>query len=100
MKEKWLRERDELFTNPTLEGAVKFYEKFGNVDWARPDVPLAALHKARLQWLDATDIMIAESLKWLKDHKYENTFQGAPPLTPEKRDADRVTIGKKPLREQ
>ena len=64
------------------------------------DVPLAAVHKARLQWLESTDAMLEESKKWLADHNYQPDHFTAPPLTPEKRDADRVLLGKKPLKEQ
>jgi hypothetical protein len=39
----------------------------------RPDVPLAALHKARLQWLGATDAMLAESIGWLTMRGYETS---------------------------
>ena len=95
---EFLAKRDELFRNPTLEGAKAFYEQGGlEIDWARPDVPLAALHKARLQWLDATDEMLEESKEWLRVHDYKPTHKGAPPLTPETRDRDRITIGKPPL---
>jgi hypothetical protein len=96
----YLAERDALFRNPTLAAATKFIlETSGakDTDFARPDVPLASVHKARLQWLDATDAMLAESMQWLKDHGYEATHMGAPPLTPEQRDADRALIGKPPL---
>jgi hypothetical protein len=98
---KFLEKRDALFRNPTLEGAKAYYEQGGlEIDWARPDVPLAALHKARLQWLEATDAMIDESRTWLTTHGYADTWHQAPPLTPERRDADRVSLGKKPLNEQ
>jgi hypothetical protein len=97
---KFNQKRDAVFRNPTIEIARKYWEDSGfKQDWVRDDVPLAAVHKARLQWLEATDEMIAESMEWLFVHGYENTWQGAPPLTPERRDADRVTLGKLPLRE-
>ena len=38
---------------------------------SHPIVPLATVHKARLQWLDATDDMLAESRAFLFDHGYE-----------------------------
>jgi hypothetical protein len=53
-------------------------------------VPLIAMHKARLQWLGATDAMLAESMEWLIARGYETTMQGAPPLTPQRRDAARA----------
>jgi len=93
----FLKERDDLFKNPTLEAAQSWWLKAGHPQWAREDVPLAAVHKARLQWLESTDAMIEESIKWLQEHDYSIDWQGAPPLTPERRDADRVSLGKKPL---
>ena len=92
--------RDALFRNPTTEGAVALLKEMGVTQFDRDDVPLATVHKGRLQWLGATNEMITESIAWLKDHDYETTFKGAPPLTPEQRDSDRVSIGKKPLGEE
>jgi hypothetical protein len=92
--------RDALFRNPTTEGAVALLKETGVTQFDRDDVPLATVHKARLQWLGATNEMITESIVWLKDHGYLTTFKGAPPLTPAQRDADRVSIGKKPLGEE
>jgi hypothetical protein len=65
--------RDALFRNPTLEGASEFFKRYEEKsrDWARPDVPLAAIHKARLRWPEATDGMLAESSLWLKEHGYD-----------------------------
>jgi hypothetical protein len=97
---KFNKERDALFKNPTVESAKALLAKQGIVGFARDDVPLATVHKARLQWLEVTDDQIKESLAWLNQHGYEFTMMGAPPLTPERRDADRVAIGKKPLGEE
>lgn len=93
----WLEKRDALLCNPTLEVATAYWieNKFPTPE--RFDVPLAMVHKARLQWLDATDAMLAESIAWLTSHDYEPTTNGAPPLTPERRDADRISLGKPPL---
>jgi hypothetical protein len=55
------------------------------------------IHKARLQWLDATDAMLAESQQWLKDNGYLATMKGATPLTPQNRDAQRMQHGRPPL---
>jgi hypothetical protein len=92
-----LEERDELFRNPTFEAAQAWWDKNRFDAPKHETVPLAAVHKARLQWLDATDAMLEESVKWLLDHGYETTSKGAPPLTPERRDADRVILGRLPL---
>jgi hypothetical protein len=94
------RKRNELFRNPTLEAATAHLKEMGITGFEREDVPLATVHKARLQWLEATNQMITESIAWLKEHGYETTFKGAPPLTPEQRDSDRIEIGKKPLGEE
>jgi hypothetical protein len=98
--EQHLTARSALFRNPTLEAAAAWWRG------ARPResplsplTPLASVHKARLQWLDATDAMLAESLAWLKEHGWEPTLAGAPPLTPETRDANRKILGKPPLGE-
>jgi hypothetical protein len=97
---RFLRERDELFRNPTLEAAQQYWKKSGNPKPSQDDVPLAMVHKARLQWLDATNEMLSESRTWLVDHGYFPSTFDAPPLTPYQRDADRVIIGKKPLGEE
>ena len=55
----FLEERDSLFNNPTLIGAHAFWKKQGFSPPVRSDVPLASIHKARLQWLDATDAQLA-----------------------------------------
>jgi hypothetical protein len=98
---EFLQLRDALFNNLTLETALAFHKKYGPKDpLERFDVPLAAAHKARLQWIEATDNQLAESLKWLQDNDYEVTHMGAPPLTPEIRDAQRIARGMPPLRPQ
>ena len=64
-----------------------------------PTVPLATVHKARLQWLDATDDMLAESRAFLFDHGY-----GAVPniraYTSKTRDAARAKLGLAPLKDR
>lgn len=93
----FLAERDALFRNPRAREARRLWEKQGNPPPETPDVPLATVHKARLQWLDATDAMLAESIAWLTARGYLTSWRGAPPLTPKQRDADRATLGKPPL---
>jgi hypothetical protein len=93
----FLAKRNALFRNPNIVDATKWWVSEGHPAPVRPDVPLATVHKARLQWLDATDAMIAESMAWLQANDYGTDMNGAPPLTPERRDADRITLGKKPL---
>jgi hypothetical protein len=97
----YLAKRDALFLNPTSDGAYQLMlESAGadHINLARPDVPMAGLHRARLQWIDATDAMIEESMAWLKAHGYSTHFKGAaPPLTPKSRDAQRAARGLPPL---
>jgi hypothetical protein len=95
----YIEERNKLFRNPSLEAAQAYWIRYEMPPWKKPDVPLAAVHKARLQWLDATDAMLAESIAWLEANGYKINHFDAPPLTPERRDADRVMLGKKPLNE-
>lgn len=92
-----LAKRDALFRNPNALDALAWWHE--NVPEAPVDatVPLATVHKARLQWLDATDDMLAQSIMWLEANGYHTDNKGAPPLTPERRDADRAAIGKRPL---
>lgn len=89
--------RDAMFHDMTPARAIAFWNDQGLPPPADPSVPLAAAHKARLQWLDATDRMLEESIQWLQARGYETTMKGAPPLTPEQRDADRMAIGRPPL---
>ena len=95
----FLEKRDALFRNPTLEAATAYWKENNLPPLERFDVQLATVQKARLQWLDATDAMLAESIAWLTSHDYDVTLKGAPPLSPERRDADRISLGKKPLNE-
>jgi hypothetical protein len=95
LRAEFIARRDAVFREPTLERAIEFDGLFNHAE--RADAPLAGVHKARLQWLDATDAMLAESIAWLTSHGYETSWRGAPPLTPEQRDADRARIGKPPL---
>lgn len=94
---KFLEERDALYQNPTLEAATAYWEKHDLPTPMHPSVPLAMVHKARLQWLDATDAMLEESKQWLIANGYKTSHKGVEPLTPERRDADRKFLGKKPL---
>jgi hypothetical protein len=96
--EEFIKERDKLFLKPTLKGAQKYWSKNFSDIWLRPDVPLAAIHKSRLQWIEATDVMLKESEKWLIANGYSTSFKGVLPLTPDQRDAERVQRGLKPLK--
>jgi hypothetical protein len=93
----FLEARNAAFADMTEERARAFWDAQGFPPPLSPNIPLGAMHKARLQWLDATDAMLAESLQWLDDHGFKPTFKDSPPLTPEKRDADRAALGRPPL---
>ena len=97
---EYLAERDALFVDPTPAKALAYWKKKGFPPPVDPSVPLATVHKARLQWLDATDAMLAESVAWLEARGYLTTMKGAPPLTPETRDLNRAALGRPPLRVQ
>ena len=98
--EEYMAERDALFRNPTMARALKLLQR-PKGGWLDPQYgPLAVTHKARLQWINATDKMIEESTQWLKDHNYNTDTSGAPALTPESRDAERIARGMQPLRRQ
>jgi hypothetical protein len=99
LAEFWAK-RDALFRAPTLEAATAYWREQGFPLPARPDVPLAMTHKARLQWLEATDAMLVESQRWLKDNGYLSTMRGTAPLTPAARDSQRMQLGKPPLWKQ
>jgi hypothetical protein len=94
---EFLKKRDELFRNPTLKAARDFAPPPPPGKWLNIEGPLVAVHKARLQWLDATDDMLSESVRWLTNRGYKTSFNGAPPLTPEERDRQRVLQGKSPI---
>ena len=94
-----MAKRDALFRNPTLEGAKALMTEPPE-GWASPDTPLAAVHKGRLQWIKATDAMLAESKRWLIAHGYLPEFFGFPPYTPETRDAERAQRGLPPLKSE
>jgi hypothetical protein len=98
--EAMLARRDALMRNPNLRDALIYWKAQGfATKLEHPDVPMAMVHKARLQWLEATDAMLEESLAWLEAHRYEPTLQGAPPLTPERRDAERKALGMPELKQ-
>jgi hypothetical protein len=93
-----LARRDALFRNPNAADAMTWWnETMGTFPPHHPLVPMAACHKARLQWLDATDTMLEESKAWLAEHGFRADWQGAEPLTPEQRDAQRAALGKPPV---
>src|SRR5271166_3189208 len=67
---EYLAAREALFRNPSDERARVWWTSEGYAPPMHPTVPLATVHKARLQWLDATDDMLAESRAFLFDYGY------------------------------
>jgi hypothetical protein len=57
----YLAAREALFRNLSDEAARAWWRSEAYAPPAHPTVPLATVRKARLQWLDATDDMLAES---------------------------------------
>jgi len=55
---EYLAAREALFRNPSDERARAWWTSEGYAPPMHPTVPLATVHKARLQWLDATDDML------------------------------------------
>ena len=93
MKPNPLMFRKDLLRNPTLQKATAYYAELGFTKFNDPLVPLAAVHKARLQWLNSTNAMLEESMRWLLANNYHTAMGGIPPLTPESRDAQREKLG-------
>ena len=91
----YLAALEALFLNPSDEAARAWWTSEGYAPPAHPDVPLATVHKARLQWLDATDDMLSESRAFLFDHGYEGINIRA--YTSKTRDAARAKLGLPPL---
>jgi len=91
----YLAAREALFRNPSDEAARSWWRSEGYAPPAHPTVPLATVHKARLQWLDATDDMLAESRVFLFDHGYAGLHIRT--YTSRSRDAERAKHGLPPL---
>ncbi len=94
-----LTAREALFLNPSDEGARAWWTSEGYAPPFHPDVPLATVHRARLQWLDATDDMLAESRAFLFDHGYEAGLNILA-YTSKTRDAARAKLGRAPLKDR
>ena len=84
----------ELLRNPTLEGATAYWESKGLVPPENPLDSLAAVHNARLHWLEATNVMLEQSKNWLTRHNYSLGYFGLSPMTPERRDLAREILRK------
>lgn len=96
-REAFIKRRDAVFNDPTPENALTYWNEQGLPEPKTSDVPLATLHKARLQWFGVTDAQITDSMTWLNKHGFLPEMRGIPPLTPESRDAQRAALGMEPL---
>jgi hypothetical protein len=90
---------EALLRNPNDEAAHDWWTSEGYAPPFHPDVPIATIHRARLQWLDATDDMLAESRAFLFDHGYE-AGPNIRAYTSKTRDAARVKLGLAPLKDR
>ena len=95
---EYLAAREALFATRAMSGPAPGGTSEGYAPPIHPTVPLATVHKARLQWLDATDDMLAESRAFLFDYGYG----GVPNIrayTSKTRDAARAKLGLAPLKD-
>ena len=97
--DEYLAAREALFRNPSDERARVWWTSEGYAPPAHPTVPLATVHKTRLQWLDATDDMLVESRAFLFDHGYEAGLN-IRAYTSKSRDATRAKLGLAPLKDR
>ncbi len=95
----YLAALEALFRNPNDEAARDWWTSEGYAPPAYPDVPLATIHRVRLQWLDAADDMLAESRAFLFDHGYEAGLNILA-YTSKTRDAARAKLGLAPLKDR
>ena len=94
--DEYLAAREALFRTPSNEGARAWWTSEGYAPAAHPTVPLARVHKTRLQWLDAMDAMLAESRAFLFEHGYEAGLS-IRAYTSKSRDATRAKRSLPPL---
>ena len=97
--DEYLAAREALFRNPSDAGARAWWTSEGYAPPTHPAVPLMTAHKARLQWLDATDDLLAESRAFLFDHGYEAGLN-IRAYTSKSRDATRAKLGLAPLKDR
>jgi hypothetical protein len=91
----YLAALEALFLDAEDDAARAWWTSEGYAPPAHPGVPLATVHKARLQGLDATDDMLAESRAFLFDPGYEGINIRA--YASKTRDAARARLGLPPL---
>jgi hypothetical protein len=94
---EYLVARETVLRNPSDEASRAWWASEGYAPPAHPTVPLAMVHTIRLQWLDATDAMLADSRAFLFDHGYKAGLN-IRAYTSKTRDAERAKHGLAPLR--
>ncbi len=94
----YLAALEALFRNPNDEAARAWWTSQGYAPPIHSTVPLETVHKARLQWLDATDDMLAESRAFLFDHGCYDAGPNIRAYTSKTRDAARAKRGLPPLK--
>jgi hypothetical protein len=93
----YLAALEAMFRNPSDEAARAWWASEGYAPPFHPGVPLATIHRVRLQWLDATDDMLAESRAFLFDHGGYDASSNLLAYTSRTRDAARAKRGLPPL---
>lgn len=77
---RYVEWRDAFFRRADANEALAFFlGKSGGTFPEREDVPLAAIHKARLQVTSFTEDEKAVSRAWLKEHGYSEALGGVSP---------------------
>ncbi len=94
----YLAALEAMFLNPSDEAARAWWTSEGYAPPFHPGVPLATIHRVRLQWLDATDDMLAESRAFLFDHGGYDAGPNLLAYTSRTRDAARAKRGLPPLK--
>ncbi len=94
---EYLAALEALFRNTNDEAARAWWTSEDYSPPTHSTVPLETIHKARLQWLDATDDMLAESRAFLFDHGY-GSIPHFRAYTSRTRDAERAKGGLPPLK--
>jgi hypothetical protein len=94
---EYLVAREAVLRNPTDAAARAWWASEGYAPPTHPTVPLAMVHKVRLQWFHATDAMLADSRAFLFDHGYECGLN-IRAYTSKTRDAERAKHGLPPLK--
>jgi hypothetical protein len=67
----YVKRRNELFCNPTIQGAKAMIKEACGEEPSDDKIALASLHKARLEWTGCTDKMRMESMSWLLSNGFK-----------------------------